>query len=151
MADKRPSPGAKPRRPQVRWTPHRDQYEVARAAFSVAYMSNAKWYKALRAIAQAHLHLELAEWKFIDSDLISALGVPRERDLLPRRLADGRYQPVEYKWIERIRFPRAYHPKPGVGLVVEQDLDGLRRVLAEVGQFYIEEDDRQVTLFGYGR
>jgi len=25
---------------------------VARAAFSVAYMSNAKWYKALRAIAQ---------------------------------------------------------------------------------------------------
>lgn len=134
--------------PQV---PRRDASELARAEFAVAYMSDARWYKALRAISRADLRLEHAEWKFIDSDIVWPWGVPRERDLLPTRFADGRCQPLAYKWIEWIRLPAAYRPKARVGRVVEQDLDGLDRVLAGLGRLYTERTLDHLTLFGYGR
>ncbi len=133
------------------WTPHRDPYERSSAALSVSYMSDTKWRKALGAIADAALQLERATWKFIDSEHLHEWGVPRRSDLLPTRLADGRFQPVEYKWIEWIRFPRNWRPVADAGYSVTQDLDGLKRVLAASGRFHYVEDEQGLTLFGYGR
>ncbi|WP_435017868.1 hypothetical protein TA3x_005489 [Tundrisphaera sp. TA3] len=135
---------------EIRWTPRRDPYERAVAAFSASFMSDAKWRKALGAIADAGLGLRWATWKFIDEDRLYDWGVPTRRDLLPTGLADGRFQPEEYRWIEWIRFPRS-GPPTGDGDPVAQDLDGLKRVLAAIGHFRIEEDERGLTLFGYGR
>jgi len=49
-----------------RWTPHRDPYECAVAAFKVSYMSNAKWRKVLAAIATADLNIQRSVWKYIE-------------------------------------------------------------------------------------
>lgn len=133
------------------WEPHRDPYERASASFSVSYMSDTKWRKALGAIADAGLQLERATWKFIDSEHLYEWGVPSRSDLLTTRLADGSFQPVEYKWIEWIRFPRSWRPVADVDYSIAQDVQGLKRVLATVGSFHYEEDEHGLTLFGYGR
>jgi hypothetical protein len=73
------------------------RYAKARAGFSVTYMSNAKWYKMFKAIAIANLGLARMQWKFIDSDRLYDWGVPGVQDLLPDRLADGHFQPIEYR------------------------------------------------------
>ena len=57
--------------------------------------------------------------------------------------------PVEYKWIEWIRFPHTWHPKPGVGYTESQDIEGLKRLLSQTAQLHIEEDEHGLTLFGY--
>lgn len=138
-------------KPPVRWTPHHDEYERASAVFSASYMSNAKWQKVLTAIAQADLKIEKALWKFIESDHLFDYGVPRQYDLLPTRFADGRFQPVEYKWIEWVHFPCHRHLIAGVGYTIPQDIEGLKQVLIGAGQFQYAEDEEGLTLYGYGK
>lgn len=126
-------------------------YERNMKAFSVSYMSNAKWYKMFQAIASARLSITKATWKFISSEHLFNDGVPDLHDLLPSRLADGRFQPVEYKQIEWILFPRVWRPRADVGYEVSQDIKGLNRVLEAVGQFQTVEDERGLTIFGYDK
>jgi len=132
-------------------TPRRDPYERAVAALSVSYMSDAKWRKVLGAIADAGIELRRAVWKFVDSEQLFDWGVPCRSHLLATRLADGRFQPVEYKRIEWIRFPRHGRPDAASGDLVAQDIDGLKRVLAACGQVHYTEDEQGLTLYGYGR
>ena len=121
-------------KPPVRWTPHRDPYERCSSQFRVSYMSNAKWHKALVAIANAapDLNVTRSMWKFIDTDTLYFYPVPAVYHLLPERLADGVFQPVEYKWIEWIQFPRQWRPRPNVGYQVSQDVDALKHILVVV-------------------
>ena len=135
----------------VAWTPHRDPYEREVAAFSASYMSSAKWYRVFQAIADAQLGVTKATWKFIWSEHLFDDGVPRLCDLLPSRLVDGLFQPVEYKWIEWIFFPRLWRPRADVGYEVSQNIELLKQVLEGVGQLESVEDDKGLTLFGYGR
>jgi hypothetical protein len=118
---------------QVAWTPSNDPYERARARFSVAHMSNAKWRKVLRAIANSNLGLTRSEWKCIDSDYVMVHGIPRLTDVMENRFADGQFQPFEYKWIEWVRFPAAYNPNRSEVYEVVQDVDGLKRILVSCG------------------
>src|SRR5688572_27533841 len=114
-----------------RWTPHRDPYEVARAAFKVSYMSNANWRKVLAAIAAADLDVRRSIWKFMEAEhpTVNDRRMPALHHVLPSGLGDIAIGPVEYKWIEWIHFPRTWHPIPGVGHTASQDLEGLKRVL----------------------
>ena len=120
-------------------------------AFSVSYMSNAKWYKVFQAIAIAQLGITRATWKFISSEHLFNDGVPSLHDLLPSRLADGSFQPVEYKQIEWILFPRIWRPRAEVGYEVLQEIEGLGKVLESVGQLQTVKDGRGLIVFGYGR
>lgn len=126
-------------------------YKRNMKVFSVSYMSNAKWYKMFQAIANAQLGITKATWKFISSEHLSNDGVPGLHDLLPSYLADGSFQPVEYKQIEWILFPRVWRPRADAGQEVLQDIEGLGRVLEAVGQLQIMKDDKGITVFGYGR
>ena len=135
---------------QVAWTPHQDPYRRARADFAVAHMSNAKWRKVLRAIANAGLLLTRSEWKCIGTDHVMVHGIPRLTDIMENRFADGQFQPFEYKWIEWVRFPRTYKPSSRSAYEVKQDLDGLQRILEKCGKLKLELDERGLTLFAYG-
>jgi hypothetical protein len=114
-------------------------------------MSNAKWYKVLGAIAAAKLNVTRSVWKFIHSEHLYEDSTPAPHQLLPERLADGVFQPVEYKWIEWIRFPRQWRPRPDVGHEVPQDIEGLKRVLEATAELQLVEDDQGLTIFGYGK
>ena len=109
-------------KPQIAQALRRDaykrDYERSMKAFSISYMSNAKWYKVFQAVAIAQPGITKATWKFISSEHLFNDGVPSLHDLLPSRLADGSFQPVEYKQIEWILFPRVWHPRVDVGYEV---------------------------------
>lgn len=114
-------------------------------------MSNAKWYKVLGAVAAAELNVTRSVWKFIDSEHPYQYPVPASHQLLPNRLADGVFQPVEYKWIEWIHFPRGWRPRPDVGYEVVQDIEGLKQVLEATAELQTVEDEQGLTIFGYGK
>lgn len=137
--------------PNISWTPRTDSYERSAAALSASYMSDTKWLKVFGAIADSGLHLEGATWKFIDSERLHVWGVPCRSDLLADRLTDGRFQLVEYKWIEWIRFPPSWHPVAGIGDSVPQDIETLGRVLESAGRFHYVVGEEGLTLFGYRR
>jgi hypothetical protein len=139
------------RKKHIVWIPHQDPYKRARAEFSVAHMSNAKWRKVLRAIATCELQLSRSEWKCIDTDHVMIQGIPQLRDIMENRFADGPFQPVDYKWLEWVRFPRTYRPYPGEVYEVAQDVDGLKRVLESCGKLQLRLDEDGLTLFAYGR
>ncbi|AMV40599.1 hypothetical protein [Planctomyces sp. SH-PL62] len=129
----------------------RDAYRRLAWDAKASCMSDARWRKVLGAIADAELGLCHASWKFLDSDQLHDWGVPDRNHILPSRLADGRFQPEEYRWIEWIHFPRSWHPDPASAFAYEQDLEGLKRVLDSVGKLQVREDERGLTLFGYVR
>lgn len=128
-----------------------DHYARTRAAFAVAHMSDTKWRKVFTAIATADLDVRRAEWKFIDDERVYHWGLPGPVDLGPDRLVDGRFQPVEYKWIEWIRFTRRADSEARASSGAERDLAGLLRVLRALGQLQLEYDANRLTVFGYSR
>jgi hypothetical protein len=110
----------------------RIRYQKCVGRFSVSHMSNAKWRRVFHAIADVVGTAELrSEWKHIDSDYIDVHHrMPQHGDLQDNRFNDGAFQPYEYKWIEWIRFPRAYY-EPYYQRSRQQDLQPLELVLAQ--------------------
>jgi hypothetical protein len=128
---------------------HERWFKIA-CRFKLSCMSNAKWRKVFTAIATCGVEVRRCEFKCIDSAEVSVMPrAPLVRELMERRFADGMWQPFEYKWIEWFRFPRQFKPHPGVGLVVRQDVEALRDVIAGAAQACVELDDNYLWLFGY--
>jgi hypothetical protein len=119
----------------------RRRYEKQLRQFSASHMSNAKWRKVLSAIEKSELKIRKATWKLIDSDDLLDWGVPLLNPHYPNVVADGPpSQPVAFRTIEWIRFPKA-----------GQDIDGLKRVLQEAADVCLKEDAEGLTLFAYSR
>jgi hypothetical protein len=127
------------------------EYRKAMAKYSASFMSNAKWLSFFRAIILAGIPIERAEWRFIDSTHSIWEPFPSERDLLPTRFADGRFQPFEYRWIESIYIPSSFKPTEGVGYERHQDTEAVVSTLARTGQFLVEKPANGITLYAYLR
>jgi hypothetical protein len=127
------------------------EYSKALAKYSASFMNNAKWLSFFRAIIQAGIKVERAEWRFIDSTHSIWESFPDERDLLPTRFADGKFQPIEYRWLESVYIPNSFRPKAGVGYELRQDTGAMVNALAKVGQFPIEESATGIALQAYRR
>jgi hypothetical protein len=126
-----------------------DDYRKATARYSVSSMSNAKWVKLLTAVARSGIGIVRSQWKYIDDGRCVWNAMPSEDDLLPNRFADGRFQPLEYKWIEWVFVPHEFATVEGAGHRTKQDTHGLLRVIREVGQFDFEESPEGVRLYAY--
>ena len=101
------------------------------------------------ALAEANIRHLQSMWKHINSENISTHDlVPAERDLEETHFHDGYWQPYEYKWIEWIRFPRAYFDKR-VSLTRQQDLSELEGVVLGVRGIEVTIDEQAVTIYGY--
>ena len=113
-------------------------------------MSNSKWRKVLIAVAAAPVEVRRCELKCIGSAWVAtAPAAPRVNECHPGNLADGAFQPLEYKWIEWFRFPRRFQPKPGVGYFVEQDVETLRDAILSAADACVELGDEHLYLYGY--
>ena len=127
-----------------------DEYDRAAAKYPAAYMSNAKWRKLFLSLDHAGVRIDRAEWRFIDSEHVLMIGLPREHELDTIRLRDGRFQPTEYKWIESILVPFEYRPYPDVGYTVKQDVQRMVEVLRGVAAFMLVDRTHGVAILGYG-
>ena len=127
------------------------EYQKAMSKYSASFMSDAKWLKLFRAIIQAEIQINRAEWRFIDSTHSIWESFPSSDDLMPTRFADGRFQPFEYRWLESVFIPCSYKPIPGVGYERQQNTAAVLAALAAVGQFPIEESTIGITINAYRR
>ena len=124
-------------------------YEAYAAKFSVSHMSNAKWRKLFRCWVPSAVAVPYAEWCYIDSNHTAVIGLPQAHEILEARFADGRFQPVEYKWIRKIRIPYLYRPKADVGYHVQQDVAQLKVLASRQGHFPIFDVDGAIEVRGY--
>lgn len=124
-------------------------YRRAMRRYSASFMSNAKWVRLLKAIAHSGIKIERSQWQYIDDGLTVCNPMPREKDLLPTRFADGMFQPFEYRWLEWVFIPHEYKPQPGVGFVRKQDTKSLLKVINAVGQFEVEVSEEGIRLLAY--
>lgn len=86
------------RRPSLEeiWDQQARRLERELARFSVSYMSDTKWRKALRALAAPGLGIRSYRWKFVDDQRIFTSDVVREEDLEESHLRDGGgFQPYD--------------------------------------------------------
>ncbi len=127
------------------------EYRKALTKYEASFMSDAKWLKLFRAIIQAGIHIERAEWRFIDTAHSMWKSFPAEKDLLPTRFADGKFQPFEYRWLESVYIPGRFRPIADVGFERQQDTEAIIAALASVGQFNIEENADGITIHAYRR
>lgn len=125
------------------------RYLAHAARFQHSWMSNAKWRKVLSSIAATHSNVTQCEFKCIDSDYITKVRTPQGRDVEQVRFADGAFQPFEYRWLEWFRFPRCVKPHPGVGYVVEQEVERLKTEIEAAAEAMLTLDDEYLWLFGY--
>jgi hypothetical protein len=120
--------------------------------YSASLMSNAKWLKLFRAVFDAKVAVTRAEWYFIDAETPIHFGFPAESDLQATGVADGRFPPFEYKWIERIHVPRSFRPdSKRPEHEVTQDVDEMLAALHRAGQFPVEENSDGISIFAYKR
>jgi hypothetical protein len=139
----------KPSNAEAMLAEERLRYQKCAGRFTVSHMSNAKWRRVFHTIADAVGTAELrSEWKFIDSDILDMHHrMPQHGDLLDNRLSDGAFQPFEYKWIEWIRFPRAYYEQY-YQRTRQQDLRPLELALAQCNVKVVSTDE-YVMLVAY--
>jgi hypothetical protein len=128
-----------------------EAYLKARAAYSASFMSNSKWVRLFAAVARSGIVVEQACWRLIPDFHGFWQGLPKERELLPNRFQDGRFQPFEFKWIESIFVPREYRPVANVGYTKGQDVARLQSVLEAAGHFMVRVDDAGLTIVAYQR
>lgn len=126
-----------------------EAYRRARAKYSVAHMSNAKWLELFGAAADSGVVINRATWRFIDTEHVQENPLPHRAQLLPSRFADGRFQPFEYKWILSIFIPREYRVKPDVGATRLQDVTRLRAALDAAGNFPLVERGDGLSIVAY--
>lgn len=126
-------------------------YRKALAAYSSSSMSNTKWVKLFKAVIESPVDVDRALWRFIDSEQVMMERMPGEKDLLPERFRDGRFQPFEYKWIESIFIPKEFPRIEGVGYRVKQDTTSLAAHLRRVARFDIDEVEDGLWIYGYRR
>jgi hypothetical protein len=126
-----------------------DQYRKAAAGYSVSLMNDTKWRKLFKLLHRAGVRIDRATWHFIDATQPMLLGLPRENELDETRFRDGRFQPFEYKWIRSIEIPREYRPIANVGYAKQQPVDKVAEVLADAGQFPIENTAEGIKIVAY--
>ncbi|WP_018605372.1 hypothetical protein [Uliginosibacterium gangwonense] len=127
------------------------EYQKALAKYDASFMSDAKWLRLFRAVVSAGLVIDRASWKFVDSEHSIWQSFPSDRDLMPTRFADGKFQPFEYKWIESVFIPARYRPIEDVGYEKTQDTQGIVAALESEGKFQITKSETGITIHAYQR
>jgi hypothetical protein len=120
------------------------------ASERASYMSDTKWVRLFCGVVRAGVQIETAEWRILGSDHIFWEAFPGESELLPRRFSDGRFNNLEYRWIDRIFVPATYRPVKNVGYTKTQDIPALDRCLRDIGEFQIDLAADGLIIHAYG-
>ncbi len=122
---------------QGSWAEHQRKVDGAIARFQSSYMSNAKWRKALRILANPELGAREYRWKFVADEGIYTTAVVGENELDQAHLGDGRFLPYVYREIEWREVQTAQASE-------------VIAVLARAGRFSVQPCEIGVRLMGYG-
>ena len=113
-------------------------------------MSNTKWRKILSTIVESEIAICCVEIKIIGNTWINTtLKGFSQWDIGEIRLNDGSHGPLEYKWIEWMRFPRKIRTREGIGHFKLQDIEQLKEVIEESASVSLEIDEDYLVIFGY--
>lgn len=100
-------------------------------------MSDAKWRKAFRILAEPELGVAGYRWKFVGDDGILTTGVVGPQDVEQSHLRDGRFQPLVYREIEWLE-------------VLTDRPEEATAALARAGKFPVQPCEGGIRLVGYG-
>lgn len=125
--------------------------EKAVAQFSQHLMSNFKWIRLIEAIVENADDFKKIKFKKIQNVRIGELYLDKDsifefdywqRGFEGNNSLDGW---LEYKEIEFLIFPKIIDSE------TTQDLDKIEKQINQIGEFYIERDEKEVKLICYKR
>lgn len=120
-------------------------------SYQHSYMSDTKWRKLFKALANLKEPIEHAEWKHVGAvnDYTFTSRLPKDGEYLDNRFADCHFQPDYFSRIEWIRIPATYKIKEGVGYEKYQDLDRIENALIKAGSFKYYRTKEDLKIVGY--
>lgn len=127
-----------------------------RENFSTALMSDTKWRKLFTALDEAGIGLEQATVKFVETDNIHTVQMPKISALHPPIpfIDTIEFGPVELRAIEWFEISEvAVWPRPNnvPPRQVAQDIEAARAVVERLGQYPVEETSTGLRIIGYIR
>jgi len=132
---------------------HKDK--ALREKYSSALMSNHKWRKLFKVMAEYGSDFSGIEYHFTDTDNILYGHAPSKQQVWDSAIDDpvkGVGGPVEYKHIESILIPRVYTYRKYQGAPLSErplDLENFLTALSKVGEFPITETEEGIVIHGY--
>jgi hypothetical protein len=122
--------------------------------FTSSLMSDAKWRKVFRALAEQPESVFAATWKLTDEPEPIAGGLPDSEEVWESQVDGGLGSPVPYKkieWLELLeRVPyRRYDHAPVA--YKAQDLGPVREALNALGRFPLQDVEGGFRIYGYHR
>jgi hypothetical protein len=121
---------------------------------ATSLMSDSKWRKFFRVVADYSADVWAANWKLLDEREPIPGHLPTTSDVWESAVDGCLNGPVTYSSIEWIDLPKSISYRPYAnGPVKErrQVLDAFRRALDAIGQFPIEETEEGLRIYGYHR
>jgi len=119
---------------------------------SISYMSNAKWRRALSALAKSNRG-DSCVWKLVHTDESQAGRVPDPDEIRDDYVDESAVPcPTEYLQIEWLEIQAEYRWQPYDNAPTSsrrQDLLAARRALEAAGQFQLSESPEGLRLYGY--
>ncbi|MDH3739210.1 MAG: hypothetical protein OER92_08440 [Alphaproteobacteria bacterium] len=137
----------------------RDDERVGRFVrenFSTALMSDTKWRKLITALDKADIRLEQAVVKFVDTNDIHSVRMPKISALHPPKpfIDTIEFGPLELRAIEWFEipavavWPRSNNLPPRRS---EQDIDAARAIVEGLGKYPVEQTSTGLRIIGYIR
>jgi hypothetical protein len=113
-----------------------------------SFMNNTKWHKLIEVLTD-ELNVIYVNYKLINSDCIRYTTFD-SADFKPFFI-----EPILYKEIEWIEFPKNYKLTYNKRVtrkfdkIHTQDIDTIKRIINDLGEFMIDSDDNKLRLIAY--
>ena len=129
--------------------------QALRKKYSCALMSNPKWQKLFKVMAEYGSQFSSIEYRFTDTDNIFFGDAPFTQEIWATAIDNavkGASGPIEYRHIESILIPYSYSYQEYENAPLKTrklNLNKFVEALNEVGNFPITETEKGIVIHGY--
>jgi hypothetical protein len=133
----------------VEWEAKIDRIIAKR--FSASFMSDSKWRRFFRVLAQPDLSIRQATWKFVDLETPLRFGLPDTSEIesgwIHEPGGESPFKRIEWVEITNVAIPHGWERIPQKHML--QDVNAATALLNEAGEFELERTETGVRAYGY--
>ena len=134
----------------VEWEAKLDR-AIAKRQFAASFMSDSKWRRLFKVLAQPELGVHQALWKLVDLEAPLRFGLPdaaeTKRGLFSDPGGESPFKRIEWLEITNLDIPYGWEKIPQKHR--PQNVEAAIALLNEAGQFELERTKSGIRVYGY--